>query len=261
MSAKRAFTLIELLVVIAIIAILAAILFPVFAKVREKARQTACLSNLKQIGLALMQYSQDYDEMTPQAHSGQPLPNWLPNDTSWRETIYPYVKSTGLYKCPSNPNNNVICFWDTVANGGAANIPTSYSATEIDFTGGYMSDGTTSASGSPVILGGNVTLAMIDNPAQFIAIGEQRSGTSPELTVHWWDTPSTSPYLDRSAGIQGHTGLSNWCFADGHVKAMKPSATVAPYNMWSYNGQDPWSWSPGEMAKLVTLANGVVENQ
>ena len=261
MSNRKAFTLIELLVVIAIIAILAAILFPVFAKVREKARQTACLSNMKQIGLALMQYTGDYDEMTPQRHSNIPDPKWAPNDTTWRELIYPYVKSTGLFRCPSNPNNGVTCWGDSISNGGAADIPTSYSATDIDFTGGYMSDGSASPSNGAVSLGGNVSLAQMENPAQFIAVGEQRSGTSPELAVHWWDTPSTSPYLDPKNGIQGHTGQSNWCFADGHVKAMKPSATVTPYNMWSYNGGDPWSWDQGAMAKLVTLANGVVENQ
>src|SRR5580658_7657312 len=90
---KKGFTLIELLVVIAIIAILAAILFPVFAKAREKARQTACLSNEKQLGLAEMQYTQDYDETFPSTND---------YGTGWAKTIYPYVKSLGVFACPDD---------------------------------------------------------------------------------------------------------------------------------------------------------------
>src|SRR6187402_4197 len=93
MKSRSAFTLIELLVVIAIIAILAAILFPVFAKVREKARQTSCASNLKQIGLAITQYTQDYDECLP----GRVMGNWPDETQSFRVLIYPYVKSTKVY--------------------------------------------------------------------------------------------------------------------------------------------------------------------
>ena len=92
---RSAFTLIELLVVIAIIAILAAILFPVFAKAREKARQTTCLSNNKQLGLGFLQYYQDWDEKFPA--SGVNLLG-----QGWAGLIYPYVKSTGVYKCPDD---------------------------------------------------------------------------------------------------------------------------------------------------------------
>ena len=90
---RKGFTLIELLVVIAIIAILAAILFPVFAKAREKARQTSCLSNLKQLGLGAIQYAQDYDE------------RWVryryPDPYFWREKLEPYLKNTQMLTCPS----------------------------------------------------------------------------------------------------------------------------------------------------------------
>jgi prepilin-type N-terminal cleavage/methylation domain-containing protein/prepilin-type processing-associated H-X9-DG protein len=98
------FTLIELLVVIAIIAILAAILFPVFAKAREKARQTSCESNLNQIGKALLQYVQDNNEALPAAFYG---PDGGPSDPTtgrykWMDAVYPYVKSTQVYSCPDD---------------------------------------------------------------------------------------------------------------------------------------------------------------
>src|SRR5579862_8014391 len=107
------FTLIELLVVIAIIAILAAILFPVFAKVREKARQTSCASNLKQIGLAISQYIQDYDEKYPESRHCDA--NWTP----WQSQILTYIKSASVFRCPDNNDG-------TFVNGSNNTIPTSY---------------------------------------------------------------------------------------------------------------------------------------
>ncbi|MCX7598387.1 MAG: DUF1559 domain-containing protein [Armatimonadetes bacterium] len=90
---RKGFTLIELLVVIAIIAILAAILFPVFARAREKARQTSCLSNLKQVGLGALMYAQDYDEILPCGDRTAQV--W------WYEIIQPYIKNRQIYVCPS----------------------------------------------------------------------------------------------------------------------------------------------------------------
>src|SRR5579872_7119000 len=98
MNRNKGFTLIELLVVIAIIAILAAILFPVFAKVREKARQTSCLSNEKQLGLGILQYTQDNDESFMPSDNGAVGMN----GHGWASRIYPYVKSTGVYSCPDD---------------------------------------------------------------------------------------------------------------------------------------------------------------
>ncbi len=112
--ASKGFTLIELLVVIAIICILAAILFPVFATAREKARATTCLSNLKQLGLACMQYTQDYDEVLPMARYGNASASTgrviNPAATNflylWMDAIYPYVKVTAAFSCPDDVSLN-----------------------------------------------------------------------------------------------------------------------------------------------------------
>lgn len=151
---RKAFTLIELLVVIAIIAILAAILFPVFARARENARRSSCLSNLKQIGLGAMMYIQDYDERYPQAYwyksatftksasdyvtqtkAGTPGARFRTGDAggspsgnyvSWMDLIHPYVKSTQLFECPSATNderfpsygyNPMISGWNRTSTG------------------------------------------------------------------------------------------------------------------------------------------------
>src|ERR1700716_2133138 len=98
---RTGFTLIELLVVIAIIAILAAILFPVFAQAREKARQASCLSNLKQLGLAEMQYVQDYDEKFSGSYQNSPA-----GRIYYPELIFPYTKNTGIYFCPDADQND-----------------------------------------------------------------------------------------------------------------------------------------------------------
>src|SRR5688500_12861258 len=113
-SVKRGFTLIELLVVIAIIALLAAILFPVFARARENARKSSCQNNLKQIGLGIKQYVQDYDEMYPMR--GNAIGNW-------QQQIFPYIKTTQLFACPSNTDNK---FTVTQPAGAKPPIPRSY---------------------------------------------------------------------------------------------------------------------------------------
>ncbi len=111
MCKRSGFTLIELLVVIAIIAILAAILFPVFARAREKAKQTQCLSNVKQIGLGLMMYISDYDDCIPfyYAPYNKPRPPELPDLSAyydygmfWQDLIYPYTKNLQIFMCPSS---------------------------------------------------------------------------------------------------------------------------------------------------------------
>lgn len=124
---QKGFTLIELLVVIAIIAILAAILFPVFAQAREKARQASCLSNEKQVGLALLQYLEDYDEQYPSgsrdyALNNTPQTNPFEAGLGWAGQIYPYTKSAAILKCPDDSTSSV-----NAQNGTEALYPVSYS--------------------------------------------------------------------------------------------------------------------------------------
>ncbi|MGD9497689.1 MAG: DUF1559 domain-containing protein, partial [Armatimonadota bacterium] len=130
MSSRRGFTLIELLVVIAIIAILAAILFPVFARAREKARQASCTSNLKQIGTAMMMYTQDYDEVLPDCLMGRDT-NDPTRYFAWTAVIMPYVKNNQLFECPS-------AWWATSNMGSYGTIQGGYGGMRevIGYAGG-----------------------------------------------------------------------------------------------------------------------------
>jgi prepilin-type N-terminal cleavage/methylation domain-containing protein/prepilin-type processing-associated H-X9-DG protein len=137
---RHGFTLIELLVVIAIIAILAAILFPVFAKAREKARQSSCLSNVKQMILGVMAYAQDYDERYPGGLVGSDTTQgpvtrspWFTTAKNTSDVIFPYVKNTQLFTCPSSPNsastyscnygfNSIVCPNLTAAGTAAVSL-------------------------------------------------------------------------------------------------------------------------------------------
>ncbi|RYZ84238.1 MAG: DUF1559 domain-containing protein, partial [Moraxellaceae bacterium] len=133
---KSAFTLIELLVVIAIIAILAAILFPVFGRARENARRSSCQSNLKQIGLGIAQYTQDYDEKYPAAKDAiAAFQQYSAQDGAWVDMVMPYIKSQQIFKCPSAIANGPVSyffngFFTTTAYGGG--IPTSVSIAAVD---------------------------------------------------------------------------------------------------------------------------------
>jgi prepilin-type N-terminal cleavage/methylation domain-containing protein/prepilin-type processing-associated H-X9-DG protein len=225
-SCRNGFTLIELLVVIAIIAILAAILFPVFAKVREKARQTSCASNEKQIGLAITQYVQDYDERYPAREYNNTAAQ------SWRLAISPYVKSKGVF----------------AADGFSTSYACNYnSAPYFNQDWGNMYPGGINGTGPFADWNGpGVALAQIDSPSQVIAVTEQANEATPDMNV-----------LNHFIGYNhdlfaGHNGLSNYLFCDSHVKALKPLATLAPcgsapVNYWTVdNAAFPGACSDGD---------------
>ena len=232
---KKGFTLIELLVVIAIIAILAAILFPVFSRAREKARQSSCGSNLRQIQLAIAQYAQDYDERHPATWFSQnPLgrtPADYPGHYHWQEAVLPYVKNHQLFVCPSASNlvyvpdarpdlrDNPLPF-DTYPRGGYAG--------NVAYHSGLC------AAGIPASYPfGFRSLAAIADPAgTFMTWDALPAGeTSGRFHEGWPDgseQPQTyNPNADppRLVGPTGyeviagrHTEGANFSYVDGHVK-------------------------------------------
>jgi prepilin-type N-terminal cleavage/methylation domain-containing protein/prepilin-type processing-associated H-X9-DG protein len=214
---RGAFTLIELLVVIAIIAILAAILFPVFAKAREKARQITCASNLKQLGLAITQYTQDYDELMPRA--GGPIYSYTAY-VPWQTFIAPYVKNGAgttsvssignVFACPSNPNT-------TTAYAGLAGA-FQYSC---DYVANYNQAFETGGSGEGSFgNGGDVGLSSMASPSELIALMENVNQVSA------WNIDITNVAFSQGL-FAGHTGESNYLFCDGHVKSLKPGQTLS----------------------------------
>ena len=210
---KKAFTLIELLVVIAIIAILAAILFPVFGRARENARRSSCQSNLKQIGLAFAQYTQDYDERYPELHY----------QAFYR--IYPYAKSQQLFKCPSDQNgaNNAVSYGvneNTARNGvGLALSQLNASAVTIiafEATGISQNLETFTLLSAP----SNMFADFANTTGQ----AAQRFSTGPMRGSYVLDCTTCASRVDPAAPTGRHLDGSNFLFADGHMKWLKGSA-------------------------------------
>ncbi|MCE5241424.1 DUF1559 domain-containing protein [bacterium] len=206
---RRGFTLIELLVVIAIIAILAAILFPVFAKAREKARQTSCLNNIKQLTLGFLQYVQDYDERFPDDSfiPGMPQGSQGVNVCWWRFKIQPYIKNWQVFACPSGETNRD---WSSSVN--------------TQGQGSYGYDSATSGG-----LGG-VSLGSLSTPAARILVSDARhwglascwpgNAAYPTYNSSEWVAPNCGAnaqahWNERSSR---HNGGSNVGFVDGHAK-------------------------------------------
>ena len=218
---RNGFTLIELLVVIAIIAILAAILFPVFAKAREKARQASCTSNEKQIGLGVLQYVQDYDETWMYLTTG---------NVGWAGRLYPYVKSTAVFKCPDDATTPTAGKY-AVSYAYSTNIRVTGGGSTLCFTTASFSAPASTvalfeASGASVLL---TSLTKSNSPA-----GEGRGGgthlNDNAITGTLYDTgpmgnpPATGNYptvYDPAYLTGRHTDGSNFLFCDGHVKWLK----------------------------------------
>lgn len=216
---KKGFTLIELLVVIAIIAILAAILFPVFAKAREKARQTSCLSNMKQLGVAVLSYVQDYDETLPNTWYG---PGAWPGAYQWPQAVYPYIKNWQVFLCPSDSGRNI------VSNNGAAGSSLSYAFSVAYYSGSGVAG--VSASGPA-----NKALAAVQDPAGTVIMTESTGGTE----TGWANIAGQPANLTTWMGTAArHNDGVNVNFIDGHAKWYRPSGLSNlnannVYTMWS----------------------------
>lgn len=206
---KRAFTLIELLVVIAIIALLAAILFPVFARAREQARKSSCANNLKQLGIAWTQYGQDYDELVmPYSTTGGS--GGVAFD--WHRQLQPYLKNTQVLNCPSSSNspNNGYAYNFVMGSGGRA-------IAQIPFT-------TSSPSFADAV---GISTSVPPNPNQNLAFIIPTASPGARHDGRWLNNPNDNPQYQtngwggtNNGRIQGdrHSDGSNYCFADGHVK-------------------------------------------
>ncbi|MEN6643906.1 MAG: DUF1559 domain-containing protein [Armatimonadia bacterium] len=207
-----------------IIAILAAILFPVFAKAREKARQTSCLNNLKQLSLGMIQYTQDYDERFPLRDSGRiagaygsgPVPgapdfNWVASWSSYQDTwinkIYPYVKNTQVYRCPSGTPAPIGCDYGTPDCG----YTTTPAVAKIDLFRAVPPP----------------SLGQFTRPAETMLVTEKLAGGNPQYVL-----------MDQYYACDArHNEGGNLAFVDGHAKWMKFSTSSlvscgfpAPYN-------------------------------
>ncbi len=223
---KKGFTLIELLVVIAIIAILAAILFPVFARARENARRAACQSNLKQIGLGVLQYVQDYDEkLPPSVHDDAAGPRtyvWL--------DINPYEKSSQIWVCPSDTfDRSAVPITKTL--GGFGNPP----GANILFSSYLCNYGVLKIASAG---GDTISTAAFDNTSERITLGEQKGDVTPVSAYNGIYDPAIEaatkwPRLEQ----ERHFGGSDYLFLDGHVKWLKgkdgtQSTTTTPGIYW-----------------------------
>ncbi|MBQ0104621.1 MAG: DUF1559 domain-containing protein [Armatimonadetes bacterium] len=236
-TVKKGFTLIELLVVIAIIAILAAILFPVFAQAREKARQTSCLSNCKQLGTGLILYLDDYEETLPPCggSNGFDLPQTIFRSyfngmgsfdaTSWKDSLYPYVKNINMFYCPSNKSSKQ-------AAGYAMNV-------NIAFT-----RETNSWRTAPL------SLAQIKETSKLVFVTDSMIYTHPDAGVINFNESWRRIFIgwggDKTMSCCRHNGGGNVTFADGHAHYYKQddaNLTASQYDWDDYGFYAPY-WAP-----------------
>ncbi len=265
-TTRSGFTLIELLVVIAIIAILAAILFPVFAQAREKARQASCTSNVKQITLALIMYVQDYDELfvpggmgkqdygtncsgvvdgntNMNNNNGMCQMSDVPYARCWgwpcigpdgsgsfAARLYPYIKNLAVFSCPSANNGAVNPGEQEYASNPYQSVTDPVRQRPLSYT--YQADFSEQSD------------AAVDAPAQRVAIfetGRIRAG----FDADWGQDPQYYRSARWNDWYSPHSGGSNLGFADGHVKFYRNEATGPGDN--SYLGKTTWGLPYGNM--------------
>ena len=232
-KARKGFTLIELLVVIAIIAILAAILFPVFARAREQARKSSCVSNLKQLGLSVIQYTQDYDEQFPIGLNWRGENDTVPRyQAGFKYQLNPYVKSNQIYVCPSDSN------WARNGGHGGQSYGSSFDTwynnhywdnrgIDGNGRGGQNAALSTGAdNGNPPT--GAVGLAAVQNAVGKALFWDQQC----------WHEGQSNNECGNAGATQKTYGERNMVFVDGHAKYMKAgqyapdSTTQLNEKMW-----------------------------
>jgi prepilin-type N-terminal cleavage/methylation domain-containing protein/prepilin-type processing-associated H-X9-DG protein len=235
-SSKRGFTLIELLVVIAIIAILAAILFPVFSKARVMAQKTSCLSNCKQLALGMMMYMTDYDEVTCSWMLDGAGPSWNGYlAPMWWDAVMPYVSSEQVFVCPLRRNAMI---GTSIWGYGTSTKPTGY---VLNYTGEDQFDPTNTVTWSDgVVIGNPIPESEMTDPSNAIMLSD--AGPDPYQSIY-------SEYgLATLVGLEDpyHGNNSNYAFYDGHAKSLNVyqlfSSTECMYNIkgtYPYQPKDP----------------------
>lgn len=215
--------LIELLIVIAIIAVLAALLFPVFARARENARRTSCAGNLRQIGLGMLQYIGDNDETMPFSFYGS-FGDSDATNYKWMDAVYPYVKTEALFTCPSDAATNARYLYQGNIAAGSSSI--NYGSYGLNGAYGAGPDNTTPPRSSAAY---RVKMSQVAVPAATVWVADNNNAPSALNTGgsqgFFWAT--TMPAIDATNPRQlqnivaRHLDLANVLFCDGHVKASR----------------------------------------